>query len=281
MPPMALRVLLPPIAFAAVALVLISGRVDGALARSVYVMSAYALAVTVYAVVRLIGRVRCGYAQNALYRRISSLPQVREYRGSADFRGKVGIGFGIVVNLFHVVFRLASGLYCRSAWFISIAVYYAALVLLRVQLLGSYHGRDENHELRAYRRTARLLFLLNIPMGGMIFQMIRDDASMSYPGFIIYLSAAYTFYAATAAVYRAVKYRGLDAPLLSAAKALGVVSAMMSVLGLQTALLSRFSDDRGYRLMMNGITGTVIWCGVISTAVCMLLRGRRRKRVNE
>ena len=77
------------------------------------------------------------------------------------------------------------------------------------------------------------------------------------------------------------KYRGLDAPLLSAAKALGMVSAMMSVLGLQTALLSRFSDDRGYRLMMNGITGTVIWCGVISTAVCMLLRSRRRKRVHE
>ena len=98
---------------------------------------------------------------------------------------------------------------------------------------------------------------------------------------MIYLSALYTFYTMTTAVINLVKFRRLGSPILSAAKVLNLVSAMMSVLGLQTAMISRFSENgEDYRRMMNAITGGFVYGFVILIALSMLLRSRNlRKKV--
>lgn len=121
-----------------------------------------------------------------------------------------------------------------------------------------------------------MLFLLNIPMGGMIVLMVKTNSGFSYPGYVIYLSALYTFYAMAVSIVNLAKFRRLGNPLLSAAKALNFVSAMMSVLGLQTAMIARFSQNGDdYRKMMNAITGGSVWGIVILVAIYMLLRSRR------
>ncbi len=77
-------------------------------------------------------------------------------------------------------------------------------------------------------------------------------------------------------VVNIVKYRRAGSPVLSAAKVINFVSAMMSVLGLQTAMISKFSEKSdSFRAMMNGITGGVIYGIVIVTAVLMLMKGKR------
>ena len=77
-------------------------------------------------------------------------------------------------------------------------------------------------------------------------------------------------------VVNMVKYRRAGSPVLSAAKVINFVSAMMSVLGLQTAMISKFSEKSdSFRAMMNGITGGVIYGIVIVTAVLMLMKGKR------
>lgn len=116
-------------------------------------------------------------------------------------------------------------------------------------------------------------------MGGMIVLMVRTDSGFTYPGYIIYLSALYTFYALVTAVINLVKFRRLGSPILSAAKVLNFVAAMMSILGLQTAMISRFSENgEGYRKMMNAITGAFVYGIVILIAVYMLLHGRKLRR---
>ena len=69
-------------------------------------------------------------------------------------------------------------------------------------------------------------------MGGMILPTVRTNSGFSYPGSIIYLSALYTFYTLAVAVVNLVKFRRLGSPILSAAKVLNLISAMMSILGL-------------------------------------------------
>ena len=131
-----------------------------------------------------------------------------------------------------------------------------------------------------YRRTAWLLFLLNIPMGGMIVLMVLTDSGYSYPGYVIYLSALYTFYTIILAIVNLVKFRKLGSPILSAAKVLNFVAALMSLLGLQTAMISQFSTEgENFRRMMNTITGSGVWFAVILTAVYMLLHSRKMKEV--
>lgn len=272
-PPKWVHFAVSPAVFAALAFVMLSGRNDGIPAYLLYGMSAYCLVVSV---LPLPGQIRA--AKAALVRRAERTAFGNRYLNDPAFRGGVSLCQGMLVNLLYVVFRTVVGLRYASVWCISVAVYYLALAILRLSLLFSYRRRDEIDELACYRRTAWLLLLLMLPMGGMIVQMVLTSAGYSYPGYVIYLSAMYTFYTAIEAVIRLVRFQRLGSPILSAAKAVSLIAALMSVLGLQTALIARFSvRSDGFRKTMNAITGGVVWLCVILTAVCMLRRYAKMK----
>lgn len=81
------------------------------------------------------------------------------------------------------------------------------------------------------------------------------------------------------------KFRKIGSPILSAAKVLNFVSAMMSALGLQTAMISHFSTHgEEYRKMMNAITGGCVYGIVIIVSMYMLVRSakiRKKMQSNE
>lgn len=182
----------------------------------------------------------------------------------------------MTVNFFYVVFRVIVGIRYASVWFISMAVYYLVLGFLWLYLIYNYRHRSPELESRCYHRTAWMLFLLNIPMGGMIVLMVRTNSGFSYPGYIIYLSAFYTM---VISVLNLVKFRKLGSPILSAAKVLNFITAMMSILGLQTAMISRFSENgEAYRKMMNTITGGFVYGIVIVIAITMLLHSKKSQK---
>lgn len=200
------------------------------------------------------------------------------YRGDLAFRGDVSLRQGMVVNFLYVLFRGVAAVRFTSAWFVSMAVYYLVLGCLRVYLARSYRRHDRRLGWKCYRRVGWLLFLLDIPMAGMVIMMVRTDSGFSYPGYVIYLSALYTFYAFGAAISNLVRYRRLGDPILSASKALGFVSALMSVLALQTAMIAAFSSHGdGYRVMMNSITGGCVCAIVAVLAILMLVRSGRAR----
>ena len=105
------------------------------------------------------------------------------------------------------------------------------------------------------------IFLLNIPMGGMIMLMIRTNSGFSYPGYIIYLSALYTFYSFIISIKNIVKYRKVGSSILSSAKVLNFISAMIAHFS---------SHGEAYRKMMNMITGGVVYGSVVLIAIYML-----------
>ena len=83
-------------------------------------------------------------------------------------------------------------------------------------------------------------------------------------------------------VINLVKFRKLGDPVLSAAKVLNFVSAMMSILGLQTAMIAHFSKNGdSYRKLMNTLTGGIVYFIVIVIAVYMLLHSRKIKAEGE
>lgn len=280
-PPTGVTVIVPLLSFAALIAVFVYGNTESLLTYLVYGMSAYSLAVWVAAVPGLTKRTKAAIMGSGLARRAAASPVAGRYLKDLAFRGSISIYQGMAVNFFYVMFRVAAGLRYASVWFVSMAVYYLVLGCLRTYLIVCYRRRTPELERRCYHTTAWLLFLLNIPMGGMIVLMVRTDSGFSYPGYIIYLSALYTFYTMVTSVTNLVKFRRLGSPILSAAKVLNFVAAMMSILGLQTAMISRFSvNGEDYRKMMNAITGGFVYGIVILFAVYMLLHGRNlRKKV--
>ena len=273
-PPKWVLLTLPPIVFAALTYVLLKGK-NSMPAYMIYCMSAYCLTIWILPLPRLFRK-----AKEAMMHRLTGTVFGGKYIGDLAFRGSVSIYQGMMVNFFYVVFRILVGIRYASVWFLTIAIYYLLLGIMRLSLVISYRNRNMKSELRCYRRTAWLLFLLNIPMGGMIVLMVLTDSGYSYPGYVIYLSSLYTFYTIILAIVNLVTFRKLGSPILSAAKVLSFVAALMSLLGLQTAMISQFSTEgEAFRRRMNAITGGGVWFSVILIAVYMLLRSRKMKEV--
>ena len=273
-PPKWVLLTLPPIVFAALTYVLLNEK-NSMPAYMIYCMSAYCLTIWILPLPRLFRK-----AKEAMMHRLTGTVFGGKYIGDLAFRGSVSIYQGMMVNFLYVVFRIFVGIRYASVWFLTIAIYYLLLGIMRLSLILSYRNRNMKSELRCYRRTAWLLFLLNIPMGGMIVLMVLTDSGYSYPGYVIYLSALYTFYTIILAIVNLLKFRKLGSPILSAAKVLNFVAALMSLLGLQTAMISQFSTEgEDFRRRMNAITGGGVWFSVILIAVYMLLRSRKMKEV--
>lgn len=284
-PPKWVLLIVPLISFAALIFVFVSKKTESMLAYPVYCMSAYSLAVLCVAVPDILRKTARMIKSSRIMKRISSVEIMNRYLRDMAFRGNLSIYQGMTVNFLYTIFRAVTGIRYASAWFISMAVYYLILGIIRAYLIVCYKERHVKDENICYRNTAWFLFLLNVPMGGMIILMIRTNSGFSYPGYVIYLSALYTFYTLIIAVRNLVKFRRVGSPILSAAKVLNLIAAMMSILGLQTAMISQFSmNGEGYRKMMNTITGGFVYGIVLAIAIYMLLHSwkvRKKAKWNE
>lgn len=272
--------------FAALIFVFVSNREESAVAYPIFLLSAYSLIILIAALPRLAGRLtqfkRNLWKRSRLIQKISSTTFGGQYLNDRLFRSRISIYQGMTVNFLYMLFRFVSAAQYASIWFFSMAVYYMVLCIMRAYLAFGYRRREEkglSYELRCYRRIAGMLFILNIPMGGMIVLMVRTNSGFNYPGYLIYLSALYTFYMMILSIVNLVKFRKMGSPILSAAKVLNCVSAMMSILGLQTAMITRFSSDGDdYRKMMNSITGGVIFFIVMVMIAVMVVQSSKIKK---
>lgn len=275
-PPKWILFSMPWLVFAVLIFILATGQNNSTPAYIIYSMSAYSLVIWTLAIPKLIKQIQAAISSNKVIQKLFSLKIIRQYFNNLSFRGSISIYQGIASNLFYAIFRLITGICYASVWFLSMAVYYFVLCSLRTYLIICYHRYNFKMGVRCYQRTAFSLFLLNIPMGGMILLMVQTNSGYSYPGYIIYVSAIYTM---IVSIINLVKFRKFGNPILSAAKVLNFISAMMSILGLQTAMISHFSKNgEAYRKMMNMITGGCVYGIVILIAVYMLLHSRKIKR---
>ena len=274
-PPYPVLILVSLIAYPALCCLFCIGQTEDIAAYAVYGLSAYALSATVLCVPRIYTALRTRFLNS----RLVSSPVGSRYLHDRRFRAHVGIYVGMVMNFLYTLFRVVAAVRYRSAWFFSMAVYYLVLGGLRAYLAVQKEGLVREKQLLCYRRTATLLFLLHIPMGGMIFQMVVTAQTYSYPGYIIYLSALYTFYAGIESVVQLIRFHRMGDPVLSAAKMVNCIAAMMSVLGLQTAMLSRFSPDEPlFHLRMNAITGSAIYLTAMGMSLYMRIHASNADR---
>lgn len=279
-PPLPMLILLPPAAAVGLVFVFLTDHTETAPAYAVYALSAYSLVIVLLCIVGNAKRIGRG-CRTFIDRKAEKHPALRRYLTDADCRRGVALYQSAAVDLAYAVFRTVTGILYASLWFVLLAVYHLSLLLLRLYLILCRKKEVANDPAFAYNcyvKTAWFLFLLNIPMAAMAALTVLWNAGFSYPGYIIYVCAMYTFYTAATATIELVRRRKTADPLRRAANVIGFIAALMSVLGLQTAMLSQFSaagatDGR----TMNAVTGGIL-CGVVVTlATGMLIYGYRKK----
>ncbi len=170
-----------------------------------------------------------------------------------------------------------SGWLGRSAWMGTLAFYYLLLALMRFLLLRGVRVGTPRQRWRRYQVTGGIMLALTLALAGMYVLTIRRSHVISYPGYLIYAVAAYTFYAVINATRNIVVYRRLQDPVLLAAKDLSLAAAMVSLFQLQSALISTFGSDPDFYALMSVLTGLGVTLLIVALGVHMLLGGGRRR----
>ncbi len=198
---------------------------------------------------------------------------VRRWREDGRLRAELLLCCGLAVNLAYALLQAAIGLAARSVWAGTLAFYYLTLSAIRFSLLLGRKKQSAVLKWRKYRASACIMLLLNAAFLCIHIITAYRGHTIAYPGYMIYAVAAYTFYAAIAAVRNVVIYRKYDDPILSAAKALALAVAAISVYSLQSAMISAFGEPGRFRTVMGVCVGAAVFVLISAISVCMIAKG--------
>lgn len=253
-----------------------------------YGLSAYAMVIAVTGFPRIVKAIRSRISNHPLVKKLREHPLGGRYLSDAAFRAEVSLYPSFCINLLYAAVKLFSGIYYGSVWFISLAAYYILLAVMRLLLLTSTRKMrlktDIAAELKRYRACGGLLALMTLALTGMISFIIRQDGGYDYPGVLIYFMAMYAFYAVITAVVNLIKFRTHGSPVLSAAKAINLTAALVSMLALETAMLSQFGQagDARFRRDMTAASGGVVCALVLGMAIYMMIHATwQQKRLKQ
>lgn len=248
-----------------------------------YLLSAYALVITVTGVVRLICFIRQDMKENPLVRKVLGISVVNRYLREDVFRAEAALYQGFLINFCYAGVKMFSGIFYKSVWFASLAVYYILLAVMRLSLLHYVRkrgasGGDMVSEWKRYRLCGIILLFMNFALAGIIVLVVYQNSGFEYPGMLIYVMALYAFYAAIMAVRNVIRFRKFGSPVLSAAKAINLTAALVSMLSLETAMLTQFgaAEEADFRRIMTASTGAGVSIIVLGMAVYMIMHASRQ-----
>ncbi len=187
----------------------------------------------------------------------------------------------VSLNVFYILSLVASGIFFRAIWFYALAIYYILLAFIRIYLFRettkTIPGENLLTEFKKYRFCGELLLFLNLALGVVVFFYVKEHRAVRQNTIHSVIMYSYTLAATLWAVGNVVKYRKYKSPLFSAAKAISLVSASVSLLSLESALTAslgvwQYSD---IRTSVASCVGGFMLTFVLGIAVFMIVRANR------
>lgn len=206
------------------------------------------------------------------------------YMTDVTFKTHVSLYLSLGVNILYAAMNALSGWYYHTAWFGILAAYYILLAVMRFLLLRFVNkngiGRDRVPEYRRSRLCGILLLFINLTLSGAVLMILYQNRGYEYHGILIYVMAAYTFYTTIHAIVSILKYRKYKSPVMSSAKIISLSSALVSMLALETAMISQFGADNSpeFRQIMVALTGAGVSIVVVTMSVYMIVRATKEIR---
>lgn len=190
-----------------------------------------------------------------------------------------------LINMAYTVYNGVIGIMNRSEWFITMAVYYSLLGIMRYRAVSE--GRKisrmedpqqvERRQLSVIRTDGILLMVLNLALSGVVLLTIAQETAKTYSEIMMISIAAYTFYKITMAVINMIKVRKMQSPILIVIRNIGAADALVSMLTLQATMLASFKETSSLDAnRMNGITGLAVCILISALGVSMICYAAKR-----
>lgn len=242
-----------------------------------YIIAAYTLTVWCFRAPRLVKFFKNFKNENKYARR---------WREDARLRVKLSLYASLSWNTLYGIFQLCLGFYHHTFWFCSLGAYYIFLAVMRFFLAhhtARYSPRERmRSELKRYRACGIVLLFMNLALALIVFFMVYWNRSFDHHMITAIAMAAYTFTALATAIVNVVKYRKYQSPVYSASKAISLAAACVSMLTLESTMLTTFGDGEINARLMLGLTGGAVVALIVTMAVCMIIRANKQlKKMKE
>ncbi len=209
----------------------------------------------------------------------------RRWLDDAHLRVNTSLYGGLLWNTAYALLQLGMGFWHHTFWFYSLAGYYVILAVMRFFLVRyttkNKPGEKRRDELIRYRACGIVFLVMNLTLSVMIFFMVYWNRTFEHHEITTIALAAYTFTAFTKAIISIIKYRKYNSPVYSAAKAISLASACVSMLTLEATMLTTFNDgsiDLTGRRIMLGCTGAAVSIFIIVMAIYMIVQSTNTLR---
>lgn len=272
-PHIAIMVTLLPVATVFLVYSMVFLGVDSAVSISSYVLAAYTLTVWCFRIPYLVKFIKNFKKENKY---------AKKWLEDTRLRVNVSLYGTMIWNVLYALLQLGMGFRHRSFWFVSLAVYYISLAVMRFFLVNHTSrykaGEKMLSELRKYRACGVIFLVMNLALSLMIFFMVYWNRTFHHHEITTIALAAYTFTSLTVAVVNIVRYRKYNSPVYTASKSISLAAACVSMLTLESTMLTTFGEETmnlaGRRAFL-GISGGAISVFIIAMAIYMIVQGTK------
>ena len=276
-PPLWLMILLVPCSAALLIYSMVFVGTESVIAIISYVISAYTLTVWCFKIPYLISFFKTFKDENKYAKRLQD---------DARLRVNISLYGSLAWNALYGIFQLYLGFYHHTFWFYSLGAYYICLGVMRFFLLLHTRkyapGEKMRSELVKYRACGWIFLVINSTLSAIVLFMVYWNRTFEHHMITAIAMAAYTFTSFTVAIVNVIKYRKYNSPVFSASKAISFAAALVSMLTLESTMLTAFGDetmDAFTQKLMLGLTGSVISAFIIATAIYMICAGNKKLKI--
>ena len=273
-PHIAIMIILVPIATVLLVGSMVFVGTESVIAYISYVLAAYTLTVWCFKMPYLIKFFKTFKDENKYARR---------WQDDTRLRVNVSLYGSLAWNALYGIFQLWLGFYHHTFWFYSLGAYYICLGVMRFFLVRHTRkyapGEKMQTELVKYRACGIVFLVMNLALALIIFFMVYWNRTFEHHMITAIAMAAYTFTALATAIINVIKYRKYNSPVFSASKAISLAAALVSMLTLESTMLTTFSDGTmtaTEQKWMLGATGGAISVLIVATAIYMIVIGTKK-----
>lgn len=250
---------------------------------AVYILAGVLL---VAACIFLVQDLRNGVIEK-IFSAIKRNPLGEKFFGDYTFRIILTTLPTFTINVAYTVYNGVLGIMHQSAWFITMAVYYSLLGIMRYHAVQTERkiSRMEDQrlvrkkELSVIKTDGILLILLNLALSGVVLLTIVQDTAKRYSEIMVITIAAYTFYKIITSVINMIKVRKLQSPILITIRNIGVADALVSVLTLQMTMLASFQERSTLDMnQTNAMTGMAVCILISLLGISMIYYSYKRNK---
>jgi len=272
-PHIAVIICLLPISVAFLVFSLVYLGTESVLAIASYLLSFYVLLVVCFRIPRIVKFFKTFKKENKY---------MQKWFSDVRLRVNVSLYGSLIWNVAFAIFQLGLGFYHKSFWFYSMFAYYVILAVTRFFLLKHTRKYKHNEELevetKKYTTTGWILLFMNVALAVIVFFMVYWDKTFHHHMITTIAMAAYTFCTFSFAIVNLVRYKKYKSPVYSAAKTITLIAASVSILTLESTMLTTFGETTNtvFKQIILSATGVSVICFAIVMAIIMIVKGNKQ-----